>query len=89
MPLVCDHLRSMRRLRRAGIGSYVVMTPEAGKAGLDTRYPIGAIVGFSDTFSVKVRKLGQATVSGFAAGFWQLAPNRLIACVREGGDGEA
>lgn len=72
------HLRAMRRLRRLGVHGYVVLTGEAGKSGLNTQFPIGQIVGFSDTFSVRVRKVGQSSVARFAAGFWQPAPNRLI-----------
>ena len=74
-----DHKRQKRRLQTLGVGGYVVMTDEAAKAGLSTRFPVGEIVGFDDDpIGVRVRKLGQSGVCRYAAGFWAPAPNRLI-----------
>jgi hypothetical protein len=73
-----EHQKAAARLRRLGYGAYVVLTNEAGKAGIGTQYPIGQIVGFGDSIGVWVRRLGQRRKSSYAAGFWQPAPKRLV-----------
>jgi len=77
-----EHQKAAKRLRALGVGGYVVLTNDAGKAGIGTKFPIGEIVGFGDSISVWIRKLGQSSKASFAAGFWQPAANRLINCLR-------
>jgi hypothetical protein len=78
-----EHKRAMKRLRRLGVDGYVVLSQEAARSGLGGfNFPIGTIVGFEYPITVRVRKLGQRTVRGYAAGFWQAAPNRLISYIR-------
>jgi hypothetical protein len=78
-----EHLKAFKRLSDRGFGGYVVMTAEAGKAGLDTRFPIGQIVGLDAPITVRVRKLGQRSKTGYAAAFWQPAPNRLVNYIQQ------
>lgn len=80
-----EHKAALKRLRAAGKGAYVVMTEDAARAGLSTRYPIGVITSFADPIVVGVRKLGQSSVTTYAAGFWRPAPNRLIAFLKAEG----
>ncbi len=83
MDRVEETVRSGERLRRLGVGGYVVLSAEAVKSGLSTRYPIGVITGFgASKLGVIVRPIGQRTPRRFSAIFWEPAPNTLINHIR-------
>jgi hypothetical protein len=71
------NIKNWRRLKRAGVGAFVVLSTEAMRAGLSPRWPIGQLVAVDDMCGVRVRRLGQSSVANYSAIFWEPAPTRL------------
>ncbi len=70
-------VKNWRRLKRAGVGTFVVFSPAASQAGLSTQYPVGLLVRIDPVGGVAIRHLGQSRVVKYSALFWQPAPSRL------------
>ncbi len=79
--VVAESDKATARLRRAGVGAAVRMTPHAVKAGLTVRGrrgpATGVIVGWGNhKWTVRVRPDGRKTASGYHVRFWAPIPKR-------------